>query len=199
MTRGFDAKGQVVPLTELKLDSCIVSGMRTVDKDGYRAVVLGFGNNLKSTITKAQSKVKKELGGKNLPVFLREFRLAGNEEEAKIGNLVKAEDVFKIGDLVSVAALSKGKGFAGVVKRHGFKGGPRTHGQSDRERAPGSIGQTTTPGRVYKGKRMAGRLGGDRVTIRNQKVFNIDVENNLLYLTGSIPGRRNTLVEIVKH
>jgi len=198
MTRDFDAKGRVVSLTELKLASCLVSGVRTMNKDGYRAVVLGFGNSLKQTITKAQTKLKAKLGGKTLPIFLREFRLKDTEEDQKVGTEVKAEELFALNDKVSVSAISKGRGFASVIKRYNFKGGPRTHGQSDRERAPGSIGQTTTPGRVYKGKRMAGRLGGDRVTVHNLKVFKIDTEKSLIYLTGAIPGRRNTLVEIYK-
>lgn len=199
MTRDFDDKGRVVPLTELKLDFCLVSGVKTTDKDGYRAVVLGYGNNQKSKITKTQTNLKERLGGKVLPIFLREFRLDDNEEEPKVGQAIEAEKLFQAGDQVATSSISKGRGFASVIKRYNFKGGPRTHGQSDRERAPGSIGQTTTPGRVYKGKRMAGRLGGDRVTTRNQRVFKIDSEKQLIYITGAVPGRRNTLVEIYKH
>lgn len=197
MTRGFDEKGRVVSITELKLDSCLVSGERTVEKNGYRAYQLAFGNKIRKNITNAQQKLKDKLGGKILPLFLREIPL-DPEENYQIGQEIKAEEIFQVGDLINVTAISKSKGFASAIKRHGFKGGPRTHGQSDRERAPGSIGQTTTPGRVYKGKRMAGRLGGDQVTIRNLKVFKINTENNVLSLTGAIPGRRNTLVKLFK-
>lgn len=197
MTRDFDEKGRVVPLTELKLDSCLVSGERTVEKHGYRAYQLAFGNKMRKNLSKGQQKRKESLGGKILPIFLREFRLNESEEGPAVGQEIKAEEIFQAGDLVSVSAVSKGKGFAGGVKRHGFKGGPRTHGQSDRERAPGSIGQTTTPGRVYKGKRMAGHLGNSQVTTRNLKIFKIDTERGVLSLVGSVPGRRNTLVKVV--
>ena len=144
--------------------------------------------------------------------MIRKFHVAGNSEMSKqvrwrrlrfnavhsgvgVGDVVKA-DVFNIGEHVDVIGVSKGKGFAGVVKKHHFMGGPRTHGQSDRERAPGSVGQTTTPGRVYKGKRMAGRMGGDRITVKNLKVLGVDQENNQLLISGAVPGRRGTLVEI---
>lgn len=112
------------------------------------------------------------------------------------GEMPKAPDVLKPGDIIDVIGVSKGKGFAGVVKRHHFKGGPRTHGQSDRERAPGSIGQTTTPGRVYKGKRMAGRMGHGRVTIKNLKI--VDVSDTALFIKGLIPGPKNSLVMVKK-
>lgn len=114
----------------------------------------------------------------------------------KAGETLKASEVFKPGDIVDVIGVSKGKGFAGVVKRHHFKGGPRTHGQSDRERAPGSIGQTTTPGRVYKGKRMAGRMGHERVTIKNLKI--VDVSDDLLLIKGLVPGPKNSLIMVKK-
>lgn len=115
-----------------------------------------------------------------------------------VGREDKLGEVFKEGDRVSVTGVSKGKGFAGVVKRHGFSGGPRTHGQSDRERAPGSIGSTTTPGRVLKGKRMAGRLGGCRATVKNLRIAEIDAEKNILYVTGCVPGVKKGLLEVKK-
>jgi len=198
MTRGFDDKGRVVSLTELKLDFCLISGERTMEKDGYCAYQLAYGNRIKTNITKTQKKLKESLGGKILPFFLREFRYRDDEEKVEIGQEIKADQIFQTGDLVSVSAISKGKGFASGIRRYGFKGGPRTHGQSDRERAPGSIGQTTTPGRVYKGKRMAGRMGSNQITVRNLKVYKIDVENNIISLAGPIPGRKNTLVKIIK-
>lgn len=107
-------------------------------------------------------------------------------------------EAFREGDLISVVGISKGKGFAGGMKRHGFAGGPRTHGQSDRPRSPGSIGSTTTPGRVFKGKKMAGRMGGDQVTVKNLEVFKIDSENNLLYVRGAVPGAYKSLVSVKK-
>jgi len=182
MTRSFDAKGQVVPITEVKLDTSVVTTVKTLAKDGYRAYQVGFGNKVKS----------------KLHLFLREFRIIKDEDEPKIGDAIQADHLFQPGDLVSVTAISKGKGFASVIKKYGFKGGPRTHGQSDRERAPGSVGQTTTPGRVYKGKRMAGRMGGKQITVRNLQVFKIDMTNNVMSLTGAIPGRKNTLLKITK-
>ncbi len=116
----------------------------------------------------------------------------------RVGDIIKLGEVFKEGDTVNIIGISKGKGFAGVVKRHHFKGGPKTHGQSDRLRAPGSIGSTTIPGRVYKGKRMAGRLGGEKVTVKNLKIFKIDPEKNFLMVKGLVPGGRNTLLKITK-
>ena len=113
-----------------------------------------------------------------------------------LGEVINATEVFKPGDVIDVTGISKGKGFAGVVKRHHFKGGPRTHGQSDRERAPGSIGQTTTPGRVYKGKRMAGRMGHERVTIKNLEIVEVIPEKNILLIKGAVPGARNSLLII---
>ena len=116
----------------------------------------------------------------------------------KVGDTILASDIFKPGDVVSVTGVSKGKGFAGVVKKHGFHGGPRTHGQSDRERSPGSIGQTTTPGRVYKGKRMAGRMGSETVTIKNLHVISINKETNEMEISGQLPGNAGGLITINK-
>ena len=130
------------------------------------------------------------------PRFLREIRVDEVLDLPKVGETINASDVLKAGDIVDVTGVSKGKGYAGVVKRHHFKGGPRTHGQSDRERAPGSIGQTTTPGRVYKGKRMAGRMGHENVTIKNQIIA--DVLDNLVLIKGLVPGPKNGLISIKK-
>ena len=137
---------------------------------------------------------------KNPPRFLREIRLNNLSDlnDLRPGMEIKIGEVFNPGDIVSVSGISKGKGFQGVVKRHHFKGGPRTHGQSDRERAPGAIGSTTTPGRVYKGKRMAGRMGQDRVTVKNLKVVNINSEKNTLTISGLVPGGKNSLLVIKK-
>ena len=132
-----------------------------------------------------------------MPRFLREVRL-DSEPEFKVGDIISVSDVFKKGDVIAITGTSKGKGFAGVVKRWGFHGGPRTHGQSDRERAPGSIGQGTTPGRVLKGKKMAGRMGGDRVTVKNLIVVDVDKEAGLIAVSGPVPGVPGGLLIIKK-
>lgn len=178
----FLENGHRIPVTEIRIAGNKVVAIRTQDKHGYHAVQLGIG-------TKKRAKVK------DAPLFLREVRT--NEDIAlQSGQAVDPASVFKLGDIVDVLGTSKGKGFAGGVKRHHFKGGPRTHGQSDRERAPGSIGQTTTPGRVYKGKRMAGHMGSEQVTIKNLEV--IDVSEGLLTVKGLVPGSVNTLLMIKK-
>lgn len=187
-TQKYTESGERIPVTMVKAEPMTVVSSRQ----------LGFG--IKKHINKPLSGVLKKAGVEKNLRFLREIRppfaKASGGEEA--GNEIKITDVFKNGDKVSVTGTSKGKGFAGVVKRHGFHGGPRTHGQSDRERAPGSIGQTTTPGRVYKGKRMAGKMGNERVTVKGLEVFNIDSEKNILYIKGLVPGNKGGVVEILK-
>ncbi len=205
-TQTFTQEGKRIPVTEVSVMPCTVTQIKTADKDGYWAVQLGFGHRTAKSIRKPIAGHLKKTGlGNFQPRFLREVRLNKTDVEKnsdlplQIGNQIKVAQVLKIGDTVKVTGISKGKGFAGVVKRHGFAGGPRTHGQSDRERAPGSIGQTTTPGRVYKGKRMAGRKGQDRVTISGLKIINIDEEKNLVTVMGLVPGRINTPVMIEKN
>lgn len=205
----YDDKGSRIPITFVKTSPCYVVDMKWPSKHGYFAVMLGFGQtkNIKKSI---QGKVTK--AGVKTPLrFFREVRLEGYGDRIKlidevkkglligetklyVGDEAKPTVFFKKGDIVDVSGISKGKGFQGVVKRHHFAGGPRTHGQSDRERAPGSIGQTTTPGRVYKGKRMAGRMGGDRVTLKNLKV--IEVKKDGLLIKGLVPGAKGGLLEI---
>ena len=192
----FLEDGTRIPVTELNIAGNAVVQIKTEEKDKYSAVQLGFGVKKKprpSILGHA-----KKAGLKTTPSFLQEVRIVKVDLETlpKVGDQVNAQDVFKPGDIVDVIGISKGKGFAGVVKRHHFKGGPRTHGQSDRERAPGSIGQTTTPGRVYKGKRMAGRMGQERVTIENLQI--VDVTNDMLLIKGLVPGGRNRGVLIKK-
>lgn len=206
----FDEKGRRIPTTFVKTYPCYLIDMKWPARHGYFAAQLGFGTvkNIKKTI---QGKVKK--AGVKAPLrFLRELRLdtlrdvkfleEGKKKGLTIGELklfvgdeVKPAVFFKKGELVRVSGISKGKGFQGVVKRHGFSGGPRTHGQSHSERAPGSIGQTTTPGRVYKGKRMAGRMGGDRVTLRNLPV--VEVKDDGLVINGLVAGSKGGLLEII--
>lgn len=200
-SQAFTTEGKLIPVTSILTGPCVVVNIKSEDKDGYNAVQLGLGARRIITVTKPQLGNLKKAGlEKNPPRFLREVRLSdlSNLGDLKLGIEIKIEDVFAAGDTVQVTGISKGKGFQGVVKRHHFKGGPRTHGQSDRERAPGSIGSTTTPGRVYKGKRMAGRMGNDRVTIKNLKVIAVDGEKNILTISGLVPGGRNALLIIKK-
>ena len=191
MTQLFDDAGKAVPVTVIKAGPCYVTQVRTVDQDGYSAVQLGFEE------TKTQRLSGGELGHlkKNeLPPLriLREFR---TNEELEEGQTLTV-DVFEEGERVDIVGKSKGRGFAGVVKRWGFSGGPKTHGQSDRHRAPGSIGAGSTPGRVFKGKKMPGRMGNDTVTSQNLLISRIDPENNIIAVRGSVPGPKNGLVII---
>ena len=192
MTQIFDENGAAVPVTLIEAGPCFVTQVRTTPKEGYTAVQLGF----------AEVKPKKLTGGElghlkrsNLsPLrFLREFRV--KDTQVQEGEKLDVS-VFAKGERVDVIGTSKGKGFAGAVKRYHFSGGPKTHGQSDRNRAPGSRSSGTTPGRVYKGSRGAGHMGNDRVTASNLKVELVDPERNLLGVRGSIPGARNGLVVI---
>ncbi|NLX08547.1 MAG: 50S ribosomal protein L3 [Chloroflexi bacterium] len=193
MTQVFGEDGQVVPVTVIQAGPCYVTQIRSEEKDGYKAVQLGFEElppkrNGDSRLTKPKRGHLKR-GGMDLPDlrYLREFRV--RELDVEEGQVLRA-DIFETGDRVDVVGTSKGRGFAGTVKRHGFNRQPKTHGQSDRERAPGSIGATSTPGRVMKGTRMAGRMGGDRVTVQNLEVVVVDAEKNLLAVRGSVPGAR---------
>lgn len=191
MTQVFTEDGRVVPVTVVEAGPCYVTQIRTVEKDGYQAVQIGFGAAKKLT-----SPERGHLKKASLPDlrFLRELRVS-DLSEVEIGQKLDAS-VFRAGQMVDVVGTSKGKGFAGVVKRHHFRGGPRTHGQSDRERAPGSSGSTTTPGRVLKGTRRAGQMGNERVTVQNLQVVEADPERNLLLLKGAVPGAPNGLLLI---
>jgi len=217
MTQVFEADGSVVPVTVIKAGPCWVTQIKTDDIDGHSAVQLGFeeiGEGLEEQdrakqVEKRLSKPERGhlglLDDSNKPRkkfaeavpalrHLRDFDLAdvsGVSEGLKV-----TVEVFKAGDRVDVVGTSKGKGFAGTIKRHHFHRQPKTHGASDRTRAPGSIGSTTTPGRVRKGQRMAGRMGGDRVTTQNLEVVVVDAERHLLALKGSVPGARGGLVMI---
>ena len=192
MTQVFDEKGNVIPVTLIEAGPCIVTQIKTREKDGYSAVQIGFGEAKK--VTKAIAGHLKKLGKL---LFLREFR---NEEpkiddkELKRGDRIDVS-VFKEGDLVRVSGLSKGKGFAGVVKRWHFHGRPATHGTKHELRTGGSVG-SSFPERVIKGKKMPGRMGFERVTISNLKVVRIDPEKNFLAIKGAIPGAKGTLLEI---
>ncbi|MBI2617386.1 50S ribosomal protein L3 [Candidatus Gottesmanbacteria bacterium] len=200
-TQMFDEKGRRIPVTQILTGPCWIVGIKTTEKDGYNALQLGFGTRRTATLTKPElGNVKKAGLEKNPPRFFREVSISDPKDfdVLKLGTQIQVSDVLKPGDRVQVIGISKGKGFQGVVTRHHFKGGPRTHGQSDRERAPGSIGQTTTPGRVYKGKRMAGRMGSEKVTVKNLRVVSVDTQKHIVSIKGLIPGGRNALVIIEK-
>ena len=193
MSQSF-VEARRVPVTSVVAGPCVVTQLKTPEKDGYWAVQIGFGEKKIKNVTKPlQGHLKGAIKDKKAPRFLKEVRLS-EDSGLKVGDQVLLTDVFKVGDFVAVVGTSKGKGFQGVVKRWGFHGGPRTHGQSDRERAPGSIGQTTTPGRVFKGKHMAGRMGGDRVTVKNLQVISVDPEKGEIEISGAIPGTTGGLV-----
>ncbi len=191
MTQVFTRKGEARGVTVIEAGPCVVVQIKTEANDGYNAIQLGFG---------ARKRVNDPMKGhfKRLGQFayLREVRV-DDPNEYEVGQKVGAE-IFEEGDIVDVAGTSKGKGFAGGVKRYHFHGGPKTHGQSDRHRAPGSIGSGTTPGRVRKGLHMAGHMGDDRVTVKNLKVFESDPARGLLLLEGAVPGAANGLVRIRK-
>ena len=180
---------KVIPVTLIESGPNFVTQVKTKEKDGYSAVQLGFGEKKEKNIKKPQKGHLKKIG--NLR-WLKEFRI--DPTELKRGDEVKISD-FNPGDKVTVIAISKGKGFQGVVKRHGFHGGPKSHGQKDRHRAPGSIG-ASWPQHVIKGMKMAGRMGGDKVTVKNLEIVEVDNENNLIAIKGAIPGRKGTLVMI---
>lgn len=190
MSQIFDDTGLAHPVTVLEVGPCVVTQIKTPDRDGYGAIQLGFG--LDKRLNMPERGHRKASGF--MSRSLREVK-ADNVDEFSVGQVLKA-DVFAAGDVVDVTGTSKGKGFQGGVKRHGFRGGPRTHGQSDRLRAPGSIGASATPGRVFKGMRMAGHMGGDRVTVQNLKVLRVDPERNLLLVQGSVPGANEGLVMV---
>jgi large subunit ribosomal protein L3 len=191
MTQIFDGKGEVVPVTVIEAGPCFVTQKKTLEQDGYTAIQIGFGETKPKRLTKGQmGHLKKS----ELPPLrhLREIRLA-NVDDYEIGQKLTVA-MFEPGEWVDVVGVSKGRGFAGTVKRHNFKRQPKTHGQSDRERAPGSIGATTGRARVFKGTRMAGHMGMARVTSQNLRVVLVDPERNLLAVNGSVPGANGGLV-----
>ncbi len=196
MTRIFDSSGRDVPVTVIEAGPCVVTQIKTKETDGYDAIQVGFEDK------KEKHTKKPEMGHfKRASVtprrILKEFRGFENAESLKLGDVITV-DLFTEGELVRVTGWSKGKGFQGVVKRHGFGGGPKTHGQSDRLRAPGSLGQSSFPSRVFKGLKMAGRMGNERVTIKNKRVVRIDSEKNIIMVEGGVPGPNRGLVMIRK-
>lgn len=193
MTQVFDEAGIAHAATVLRVTPATVSQIRNAEKDGYEAVQIAAGDQKEHRLSKA---TKGHLGGAKK--FIKEFRPRASHKE-EMGSLEKGQvldvSVFEAGDVISVSAVSKGKGFQGVVKRHGFHGGPGSHGDKHVLRAPGSIG-ATGPQRVFKGLRMAGRMGGDRITVENLTVLQVNKEENLLLVKGAVPGRTGTLVEV---
>ena len=191
MTQIFKDNGKVEAVTAIEAGPCAVVQVKTVAKEGYNALQIGFGQAKR--LSSPQRGHLKDLGQFR---YLREFR-TDDIEGVQVGDRIDVS-LFQTGDLVDVIGVSKGKGFAGVVKRHGFAGGPKTHGQSDRHRHPGSIGAGTSPGRVFKGTLMAGHMGSERVTVRKLEVFQTDPDRNLLLVKGAVPGASNGLLLIRK-
>jgi len=192
MTQIFDERGVALPVTLIEAGPCYVTQVRRPESEGYSAVQLGFSETHPKRLSGGELG---HLKGANLPPlrFLREFRT--KSADVSVGDIMKA-DVFSVGERVDVIGTSKGKGFAGGVKRYHFAGGPKTHGQSDRHRAPGSNGSGTTPGRVYKGSRRPGHMGDERVTVQGLKVVLVDTERNLIGVNGAVPGSKGGMVII---
>jgi large subunit ribosomal protein L3 len=196
MTSIFDEKGEAIPCTVIEAGPCFVIQIKTKDRDGYEALQVGFEEKKERLVNKplAGHFKKSGLTPKKLLAEFRGFDIS----KFQVGAEIKVDSLFVKNDVVSVSGTSKGHGFQGVVKRHHFGGGFRTHGQSDRERAPGSIGSSSYPSRVFKGMKMAGRMGGENVTVKNLRVVQIIPESNLLLIRGSVPGHINSYVEIRK-
>jgi large subunit ribosomal protein L3 len=188
MTQIFDDSGVVHPVTVIECGPNVVTQVKSDETDGYEAVQLGFG--IDKRLNKPDQGHRKASG--YMSRTLREVQ-ADDVSEFEVGQVLKV-DTFNTGELVDVTGTSKGRGFQGAMKRHGFSGAQKTHGQSDRWRAPGSIGTSATPGRVFRGKKMAGHMGVDRVTVQNLKVLRVDVDRNLILVEGSVPGPNNGVV-----
>jgi len=193
MMQVFDSEGVASPVTVLSVGPVVVTQIKSEKKDAYSSVQVAFGKKNKKNINKPLQGHFKDLGDFR---HVKEFRLKEKEADYKVGDIIDLS-IFEVGDKVTVSSISKGKGFQGVVKRHGFHGGRRSHGQKHSEREPGSIG-ATAPQRVFKGMRMGGRMGSERVTVKNLKIVQIDKENNQLLIKGAIAGRKGTLVEVRK-
>lgn len=195
MSQIFTSEGQLIPVTVLEIGPCSVSQVKTVEKDGYSSVQLSYEEIAERKLSKAELS---HLSSKNISPkkYLKEFPLS-NGEQLEEGKVLKVTDVFQMSDKVKVSAISKGKGFQGVVKKHGFHGGPSRHG-SRHHRHPGSIGACATPSRVFKGVKLPGRMGGGKVTVKNLKVIKIVEEENILMVSGSVPGHAKTILTIEK-
>lgn len=193
MTQFFTEEGKVIPSTIISVPKAVVTQVKTVDTDGYNAIQIASGERKEKNIAKAQLG---HFAGKGNFRFVKEFRLKGEDtSDLELGAELNAS-IFEAGEIVTVTGTSKGKGFQGPVKRHGFSGAPTSHGHRHDTRRAGSIG-ATGPQRVFKGTRMAGRMGSDRVTVKNLEVVAIDSKNNLLLVKGALPGRKGTMLEII--
>ena len=195
MTSIFDESGKNMPCTVIKVGPCVVTQVRTEDKDGYDAIQLGFDDKTEKSANKAEIGHSKKAG---TSVKKKVIEFQGFDSEYKLGDVITV-DHFEEGEFVDITGTSKGKGFQGVVKRHGFAGvGQATHGQHNRLRAPGSIGAASYPARVFKGMRMAGRMGTDKVKVQNLKVLKVIADQNLLVVKGCVPGHKNAYLKIEK-
>ena len=201
MTNAYDQNGRNIPCTVLQAGPCVITQIKTIEKDQYSAVQLAYDekkeknttNPLKNHFKKADTTPKKRL------VEFRNFS-PQHTQEVKLGDIIQVNDLFQEGDAIHVTAKSKGKGFQGVVKRHGFSGvGERTHGQHNRERAPGAIGACSTPSRVFKGMRMAGQMGNKKKTVQNLKIIQIIPEKNIIIVKGAVPGPKNNDIVLKKN
>ena len=195
MMRYFIDEGQSVPVTLVKAGPCFVMQKKTIEKDGYEAIQVGFEEKKESRVNKPL-KGHQKVAGDKCYYYLREIRVY-DSKEYEIGQAITAADIFQIGDIVTVSGKSKGRGYAGVMKRHGFGGGRKTHG-SRSHRVPGSIGATTTPGRVVKGRKLPGRMGYERTTVKNLKVLDVRPEIDLIAIKGPLPGSDNSIIEICR-
>ena len=192
MTQIFDEKGNVIPVTVIQAGPCTVVQVKTIEKDGYNAVKLGYGDVKERKLNKPELGAFKKI--KSEPKkHLREFRM-DSVEDIKVGSEVKA-DVFVAGEKVDIQGISKGKGFQGVIKRHGQNRGPMGHG-SMYHRRPGSMGSTSTPGRVFKGKKLPGHMGVDLITIQNLEVVKVDLDKDVILVKGSVPGNKGSILKI---
>ncbi len=194
MTSMYSAEGKNLPCTVISTGPCVVTQVKTIEKDGYEAIQLGYGEKKEKRTTKSLKGHFKKSGGNFLRTLV-EFK--GFGQELKAGDSLTAADVFEEGMFVDVVGTSKGKGFQGVVKRHGFAGvGQATHGQHNRLRAPGSIGAASDPARVFKGMKMGGQMGNERVTVQNLKILKVMAEENIVIVKGAIPGAKGSTVLI---
>lgn len=194
MTSIFDENGKNIPCTVIEVGPCTVTQVRTEEVDGYSALQLGFDDKTEKSANKAELGHAKKAGA-TVKAKVAEFQ--GFEEDYKLGDTITV-DHFIEGEYVDIAGISKGKGFQGVVKRHGFAGSERTHGQQSMLRSPGSVGAASYPGRIFKGIKMGGRMGGERVKVENLRVYKVVAEKNLLVVKGCVPGHKNSYVIIEK-
>jgi len=193
MTRVYDENGRAIPVTVIEAGPCTILQKKTLDKEGYSAIQVGFREKKESRLNKPEAGHFKRSGGVGF-YYVKEFRVA-DPGLYEVGQRITLAEVLSIGDFVDISGKSKGRGFQGVVKRHGFSGGRKTHG-SNFHRAPGSIGCSAWPSRVLKGKKMPGRMGNELVTLKNMKVIDVRVEENVLLVRGTVPGAKNGLLNI---